>query len=73
MSDQIVTTEQQQIAYPLVQGLALIGVGRTEAFALVKRGAVRTFQNGRRRYVSRAALLDLVAQLERESAQRGAA
>jgi len=57
------------LAYPLVVGGRLIGLGKTRSFELSASGELRTFLNGRLRYVSHQALLDYIAAREAASNQ----
>lgn len=55
------------LAYPLVVGGRLIGLGKTRSFELSASGELRTFLNGRLRCVSHQALLDYIAAREAAS------
>ena len=48
---------------PLVATCGQYGISRTVAFRLVKKGLLRTFKIGRRRYVSLTSLLSLPERL----------
>lgn len=59
----------EPIAYAIPDGARAIGLGRTSFFNLLKRGEIRTFRIGSRRFVSRAELMRFVA--EREAKAQG--
>jgi hypothetical protein len=65
--------ETEKLAMSLVDGLRLIGQGRTKGFEAVRDGRLKTFRMGRKRMVTRKALEEYVALLEREEEQRKAA
>ena len=60
------------ISYSIPDGARAIGLGRTSFFNLVKRGQIRTFRIGGRRFVSRAELLRFVKEREAQSAGEAA-
>lgn len=59
--DRIVT---DAISYPLDVGRKLIALGRTRAWHAAMTGELRTYLDGRSRFVTRRALLDYVAEKE---------
>jgi hypothetical protein len=61
----------QQLAYPLVEAMSLLGHGdRCAGYALMRARKLKTFKVGRRRMVSRKALHDCIELLEREEQER---
>lgn len=59
------TTER--IAYPIGEGLAIVGIGRTRGYGLIATGDLETFKCGKRRMVTRRALEDCIERLEAKS------
>ena len=55
-----------RIAYPIDDGLKLIGISRTRGYRAVQAGELRTYRDGKRRMVSHEALLDYVALREQQ-------
>jgi len=51
-------------AYSVTEAAAVLGIGRSLAYDLVARGRLRTFTIGRRRLVSHATIMELVADLD---------
>lgn len=57
------------ISYTIPDGARAIGLGRTSFFNLLKRGEIRTFRIGSRRFVSRAELVRFVAEREAQASE----
>lgn len=64
--------ETAKVSYTMEGAAAATGFTRSRLYKAIADGTLRTIKAGRRRMVSRKALEDYVARLERESA-RGAA
>lgn len=65
--------ENQKVSFTLEEAIIATGLTRSRIYQAISSAALRTFKAGRRRMVSRKALEEYVANLERESAKRGAA
>ena len=57
----------QQLSYTVDQACQAVGLPRTSLYSAMRDGKLRTFKAGRRRMVSRKALEDFIAALERQS------
>lgn len=66
MSRNLVATSP--VAYSIDDALKVLPVSRQTLYDLINQGALRSFKQGRRRLISRAALLNYIA--EREAAER---
>ena len=58
------TQARSQIAYSVEEGGRVLGLGRSKTYELVLAGEIKSFLVGRRRLVSREALLDWVRRQE---------
>lgn len=56
----------ERFAYPFEEGIELIGLGRTTAFEEAKEGRLRTYWIGRKRFITREALIAYVREREAE-------
>lgn len=63
----------QSLSHTLEAAVTLTGITRSRLYQAIASGELATFKVGRRRMVSRKALEDFIARLERQSAERGAA
>ena len=61
-----------KIAYTAEEAAAAIGSTRSRIFDAIAHGQLRSFKDGRRRYITRKALEEFVADRERAS-MKGAA
>lgn len=55
----------ERIAYPPDESAYLLGVSRSQVYALMAAGEIRSVKIGRSRRIPRQALLDYLASLER--------
>lgn len=62
----------QKLSYTVEEAVAATGFARSRIYQAIGDGTLRTIKAGRRRMVSRKALEDFIAKLERESAGRAA-
>lgn len=60
--------EPEPLAYQLEQAFRLIGVGRSKGFELINTGELASYTVGRRRYVTRKALEDFIADQQSRAA-----
>ena len=65
--------QNQRVSFTVDEAARSTGLTRTRLYAAIGAGQLTTFKAGRRRMVSRKALEAYVANLERESAKKGAA
>ena len=61
-------TEPEPLAYQLEQAFRLLGVGRSKGFELINAGDLASYKIGHRRYVTRRALEDFIANQQRKAA-----
>lgn len=61
-------TEPEPLAYQLEQAFRLLGVGRSKGFELINLGDLASYKIGHRRYVTRKALEDFVANQQGKAA-----
>lgn len=64
---------QKRLRYPIEEGLDLIGVSRSQGYKLIAAGELPTTKEGKRRYVTHAALEAYVEKKQRESDGQGRA
>lgn len=62
----------QKLSYTVEEAVAVTSLARSRIYQAIGDGTLRTIKAGRRRMVSRKALEDFIAKLERESAGRAA-
>jgi excisionase family DNA binding protein len=56
--------DDDRISYSPAEAAAAVGVGRTTIYELISSGQLRSCNLGRRRLISRSALLELIDNLE---------
>lgn len=64
--------ENQKLSYTVDEAVDATGLTRSRVYQAIGERQLKTFKAGRRRMVSRKALEDFIAKLERESAGRAA-
>lgn len=62
----------QRLSFTVEAAVGVTGLTRSRLYQAIASGQIKTFKAGRRRMVSRKALEDFIAKLERESAGRAA-
>lgn len=62
-----------KLSFTVEEAATATGLTRSRLYAAIGDNTIKTFKAGRRRMVSRRALEEYVANLERESAKKGAA
>lgn len=65
--------ENQKLSFTVDEAVTATGLTRSRLYLAIADGSLRTMKAGRQRLISRKALEEYVANLERESAKRGAA
>lgn len=63
---------EQRVSFTMDEAVGATGLSRSRLYKAISDGSLRTIKAGRRRMVSRKALEEYVANLERESAGRAA-
>lgn len=76
MSTPVETTESEVVnlrLYTIEEAGAMLRLGKTKVFDLLRNGRLRSVQEGRARRIPPRAIADYIALLEREEAERNAA
>ena len=59
------TTNEPAMLFAITEAAVILGIGRTNVYALLKRGELRSVKIGGRRLIPRQALEDFVQDLQR--------
>lgn len=60
---------QQRLAFPIEEACKALATSRQRLYDLINEGRLRSFKEGKRRYVSRSAIEAYIADRERQAQQ----